>query len=164
MQVLALKKIAQVGILSAVLTASAIAQAPQAKADSAPDPGFYACNYTGEKLWVTIASFENSMWQTDGWYTIEPTKCRKLHNTLSNTRFYLRAQGASGKIWGGNHNFCIDQNNGYLNTNATAACPPLQTSAGFFSEWVPDMLTGKYPSYFVHTFGPNNVNLNNPRA
>jgi uncharacterized membrane protein len=161
---LTLKKMAQIGVLTTVLATSAIAQSLPAKAETAPEPGFYACNYTGEKIYTAISSLENNKWKTQGWYSIEPTKCRKLHNTLSNTRFYLRAQSDSGKVWGGNHNFCVDQVNGFLNTNSTADCPPLQAPAGFFSEWVPDMITGKMPSYYVHTFGPSTTNLNHPRA
>jgi uncharacterized membrane protein len=161
---LTLKKMAQITALSAVLATSTITQTLPVKAQTAPDPGFYACNYTGEKLFVAIGFLESGVWQSEGWYNIEPTKCQKMRNTLSNTRYYLRAQGASGKVWGGNANLCVDQNSKFLNTKATADCPPLQAPAGFFAEWVPDMLTGKLPSYYIHTFGPNNVNLNHPRA
>jgi uncharacterized membrane protein len=164
MAMLTVKKIAQIGVLTTVLATSAIAPTLPAKAQAAPDPGIYACNYTGEKLYVAISFFESNIWQSKGWYNIESTKCLKLHSTLLNTRVYLRAQGVSGKVWGGNNVSCIDQVNGFLNTNSQAACPPHQIKAGFFGEWVPDMITGKMPSYFVHTFGPNNVNLSHPRG
>ncbi len=124
--------------------------------------GLWACNEFGERIIVNVASFENAVWTTRGWTEIPNEECRQLSARMNNTRFYLFAVGESGKEWGGNHAFCIASTE-FSGADALAFCEPRGGMArGFFSVWVPDMVTGQTPERYVQVIGPNNQNLNHP--
>ncbi len=124
---------------------------------------FNVCNETGEKISVAIAYHnDQQQWTSKGWYELNQTQCSRIHNSLENTRFYLYAKGESGKIWGANHPFCVLTRRFKIeNASDQDSC---RKQENFFSVWVPDPVTGKLPPSYVYTFGPNNINLNNPRA
>jgi uncharacterized membrane protein len=129
--------------------------------------GLYVCNETNEYLSVAYASYESNIWVSHGWYGAGPYACTQLTNNFVNTRYYVYASGSSGKEWGANHPFCVNQNAGFNIPYAdnTAAC----TNRAFFSVWVPDMLTGQFPDHYTVIIGPqlygaNNNALNHPRA
>jgi hypothetical protein len=93
--------------------------------------------------------------------------CSQLTGNFTNTRYYVYASSSSGKEWGANHGFCVNQNAGFNIPIAdnTVAC----TRRAFFSVWVPDMLIGQYPDHYKvgigpQLYGPNNNALNHPRA
>lgn len=135
-----------------------------ASAQSASAGEFNVCNYTGERIWTTIAYYaSDDTWTTEGWWQLNQTECKKIHNSLENTRFYLYANGETGKTWEANYPFCIEPARPFMIRNAsnTAGCAAVRN---FFSVWVPDIVTGNFPDSYTYTFGPNNINLNNPRA
>lgn len=136
-------------------------------AKAAFSAGLYACNEVSEPLSVAYAGFESGIWVTHGWTSVAPYSCSQLTTSFSNTRYYVYASSSSGQEWGANHPFCVNQNAGFNIPYAdnTSAC----TSRSFFSVWVPDMITGKFPDHYTVVLGPNllgavNVSLNHPRA
>ncbi len=145
--------------LSGILTILGFSQAHAA--------GLYVCNETTDNLSVAYASYESNLWVSHGWTGVGPYACSQLTSSFTNTRYYVYAAGSSGKEWGANHYFCVNQNAGFNIPYAdnTAAC----TSRAFFSVWVPDMLSGQYPDHYTIVIGPqlygaSNSALNHPRA
>jgi uncharacterized membrane protein len=129
--------------------------------------GLYVCNETQDNLSVAYAGFESNIWVSHGWYDVGAYACTQLTSSFTNTRYYVYASGSSGKQWGANHYFCVNQNAGFNIPFAdnTAAC----TNRAFFSVWVPDMLSGQFPDHYTVVIGPqltgaNNNALNHPRA
>lgn len=125
--------------------------------------GLYFCNETTEPIRVAFSRYENSVWWSKGWIYANPTECKQLTTGFTNTRYYMYAMGTeSGKIWGGTHNFCLNPFTGFEISNATetSSC----TSRKFFSIWTPDMITGRFNDTYAVVIGPNNLNLNHPRA
>jgi uncharacterized membrane protein len=123
--------------------------------------GLYVCNESGEVISVAYARNENNKWAASGWTNVAVNRCYSFTNNFTNTRYYILAKGASGKIWGGNHYFCAsDGGFSYPDANNVPGC----TQKGFFSVWVPDMVTGQYQDHYAVVIGPNNQNLNHPRA
>jgi uncharacterized membrane protein len=129
--------------------------------------GLYVCNETNDNLSVAYASYENNIWVAHGWYAAGPLACTQLTSNFTNTRYYVYASGSSGKQWGANHYFCVNQNAGFNIPFAdnTTAC----SSRAFFSVWVPDMLSGQFPDHYTVVIGPDlsgptNNALNHPRA
>jgi len=124
--------------------------------------GFYVCNEAGEVISVAYGRFENNKWGSSGWTNVAVNRCYGFTNTLTSTRYYLLVKGASGKIWGGNHPFCADTGGFYYpdGTNRSTC----KTTMNFFSVWVLYIVTGQFPDHYAAVIGPNNQNLNHPRA
>lgn len=140
---------------------------PATPGDTNNPEGFWACNETGEDLLTAIAFLEEgNSWSTKGWTFVENEACAKMHDSLNNTRFYLYGISESGKEWSENYRFCISGDmNPLRRANLSDFCEIHGGEMkGFFSVWVPNMVTGEMPSHYVHVFGPNNQNLNHPRA
>lgn len=136
-------------------------------ASQAYGAGLYVCNETQDNLSVAYAGFESNIWVSHGWYDVGAYACTQLTSNFTNTRYYVYASGSSGKEWGANHYFCVNQNAGFNIPFAdnTAAC----TKRAFFSVWVPDMLSGQFPDHYTVVIGPllsgaTNGALNHPRA
>lgn len=125
--------------------------------------GFYVCNESTEVISAAIGQFENNLWASHGWTTVETNACAQLSPALTATRYFVYAISASGKTWGGSHPFCAANNVNFNFPNGVdfGNCP---TQLSFFSVWVPDMVTGAYPTHHAVVVGPNNNNLDDPRA
>jgi uncharacterized membrane protein len=129
--------------------------------------GLYVCNESKENISVAYASYESGIWVSHGWYSVSNQNCTALTDNFVNTRYYIYATSDSGKEWGANHRFCINMNAGFNipYANNTQAC----SARNFFSVWIPDMVTGKFPDRYSVVIGPHlsgasNLGLNHPRA
>lgn len=75
----------------------------QAQAD------FRVCNATQELVGVSIGYRARTGWITEGWWQVEPTKCKTLiEGPLASRYYYLYAEDASrGGRWDGPVNMCV---------------------------------------------------------
>lgn len=124
--------------------------------------GLYVCNESGEHVNVAYAEFNNDIWITKGWTSVENEECSQLTKNFANTRYYIYAVGASGKSWEADHRFCIDAQKDFTipYADSTQACQ----SKNFFSVWIPYLVQQIFPDHYEVVIGPNNVGLNSPRA
>lgn len=91
------------GILAACILG--IGLAPQADAD------LTICNQTDQPVGVAIATRIEVVWKSDGWWTVEPGRCKAvLKGHLTGTDYFLHALHYNvGGRWEGTENFCIDR-------------------------------------------------------
>ena len=70
--------------------------------------GLDGCNKSSEEIYVAIAHNSDQGWISLGWWTISPNSClTMLTEALQYRYYYAYASSASGRVWGGNYNFCI---------------------------------------------------------
>lgn len=69
------------------------------------------CNQTREPAGVALAAKAGAIWRSDGWWTIEPGRCKSLlKGRLTNQDYYLHALHYNvGGRWDGEERFCVDR-------------------------------------------------------
>lgn len=70
---------------------------------------FRVCNATQELVGVSIGYRARTGWITEGWWHVEPTKCKTLiEGPLASRYYYLYAEDAlRGGRWDGPVNMCV---------------------------------------------------------
>lgn len=67
-----------------------------------------ACNKTSEEIYVAVAYDSDQGWTSVGWWTIQPRSClTMLGDALEYRYYYAYAETASGGVFDGDYNFCI---------------------------------------------------------
>jgi uncharacterized membrane protein len=63
--------------------------------------GFRVCNHSGQRVDVAFGYLHAQFgWTSEGWWTIQPGRCRQVMNgNLTNRFYYLYATGSEGAIW-----------------------------------------------------------------
>lgn len=92
------------GLVLAVLTAGAmVAASAPARAD------FRVCNSTQELVGVAIGYRARAGWITEGWWHVEPARCKTLiEGALASRYYYLYAEDAlRGGRWDGPIEMCV---------------------------------------------------------
>lgn len=78
--------------------------------------GFFVCNDTGVKISVSVGWAEGDVWNSKGWFNIEPRDCAlAVEGVLSNRIVYYYAEYES-LVWSGGDRsafFCADHQNRY---------------------------------------------------
>ena len=70
--------------------------------------GLDGCNKTNEKIYVAVAHNSDQGWLSLGWWTIQPNSCMTMiGGALQYRYYYAYAESDSGRTWGGNYSFCI---------------------------------------------------------
>ncbi len=89
--------------LAVVFGAFTLSAAKPAHAD------FRVCNATQELVGVAIGYRARTGWITEGWWHVEPTKCKTLiEGPLASRYYYLYAEDAlRGGRWDGPVNMCV---------------------------------------------------------
>lgn len=82
---------------------------PDALADK---QGLTLCNKSKENISVAAGFYVEGSWQTVGWRWIKKGYCwswnsPKLYSELFRNPIYIRAEGNSGSVWGGEYSLCI---------------------------------------------------------
>lgn len=69
------------------------------------------CNQTTEPAGVAVAARTAAIWKSDGWWTVEPGRCKSLiKGRLSEQNYYLHALHYNlGGRWDGKETFCVDR-------------------------------------------------------
>lgn len=89
-------------VFAATIAAAAVGCAAPAFA------GLEGCNKTTEEIYVAIAHNSDQGWLSLGWWTIQPKSCvTMLGGDLQNRYYYAYAESESGRTWGGEYNFCV---------------------------------------------------------
>lgn len=65
------------------------------------EAGFRVCNRSGQRIDVAFGYPHDQFgWTSEGWWTIQPGKCRTVMNgDLTNRYYYLYATGSEGGRW-----------------------------------------------------------------
>jgi uncharacterized membrane protein len=66
-----------------------------------------ACNKTSEHIYVAIAHNSDQGWLSFGWWPIHPKACVTILTENLQYRYYYVYAESDTQLWGGEHNFCI---------------------------------------------------------
>lgn len=69
------------------------------------------CNQTSEPAGIAIALVNNDKWKSEGWWTIDPGRCKAvLKGRLADEDYFLHGRHYNvGGRWEGDAAFCIDR-------------------------------------------------------
>ncbi len=69
---------------------------------------FKVCNQTKAAMKVAFGRFNGTEWMSEGWWSINPRRCRVLLSGKLQARYYyLYASNGGAGSWDGNKGFCV---------------------------------------------------------
>jgi uncharacterized membrane protein len=72
--------------------------------------GLEICNGGPEDASMAVGVQDKESWETHGWFPLNAGACTKLLKgvAIGGSKFYIRAEGVRGSIWGDKFNLCIN--------------------------------------------------------
>jgi len=80
-------------------------------APSAALAAFQVCNKTALPVRAAIGRFDGTAWSSQGWWTVQPSRCTAiLTGPLQGRFYYLYASDGAAGTWEGKTRFCVAPN------------------------------------------------------
>ncbi len=101
------------------------------------------CNRSNLPAKVAVGRFNGTKWMSEGWWTIEPTKCATLvEGNLKARYYYLYATDGAAGTWDGGKNFCTTPNDKFAIVGRADCAKAGFDKRGFF-----EIDTGQSPNW-----------------
>ncbi len=107
------------------------------------EAGFAVCNKTAIPARVALGRFDGTDWTSQGWWTVQPHKCRTLlTGALVSRYYYLYASDGGPGSWAGSRSFCVSGEERFRIAGRAACARRGYDRKGFFL-----VDTGQKPDY-----------------